>query len=78
MNLREYFFQVSKLKPLIETKKKKQKPGCRVRLIYTYNMVKKLKHESPESTMSKNHIQDRAVGALLGAWIGDALGLGPH
>ena len=28
--------------------------------------------------MSNNHIQDRAEGALLGAWIGDALGLGPH
>jgi len=28
--------------------------------------------------MSNNHIQDRAQGALLGAWIGDALGLGPH
>jgi len=41
-------------------------------------MVKDLKHESPESTMSNNHIQDRAEGALLGAWIGDALGLGPH
>ena len=24
------------------------------------------------------HIQDRAAGSLLGAWIGDALGLGPH
>ena len=23
-------------------------------------------------------VQDRAEGALLGAWIGDALGLGPH
>ena len=28
--------------------------------------------------MSNNHIQDRAAGAILGAWIGDALGLGPH
>ena len=28
--------------------------------------------------MSVNHIQDRAEGAILGAWIGDALGLGPH
>jgi ADP-ribosylglycohydrolase len=28
--------------------------------------------------MSNNHIQDRASGAILGAWIGDALGLGPH
>jgi ADP-ribosylglycohydrolase len=28
--------------------------------------------------MSNNHIQDRAEGAMLGAWIGDALGLGPH
>ncbi len=28
--------------------------------------------------MSKQFIQDRAAGALLGAWIGDALGLGPH
>ncbi len=28
--------------------------------------------------MSTNPIQDRAEGALLGAWIGDALGLGPH
>jgi ADP-ribosylglycohydrolase len=29
-------------------------------------------------TMSNNDIQDRAEGALLGAWIGDALGLGPQ
>jgi ADP-ribosylglycohydrolase len=29
-------------------------------------------------TMSNNDIQDRAQGAILGAWIGDALGLGPH
>ena len=28
--------------------------------------------------MSKKSVQDRAEGALLGAWIGDALGLGPH
>jgi len=28
--------------------------------------------------MFNNHIQDRAAGAILGAWIGDALGLGPH
>ena len=28
--------------------------------------------------MSTNPIQDRVEGALLGAWIGDALGLGPH
>jgi ADP-ribosylglycohydrolase len=28
--------------------------------------------------MIDNHIQDRAAGALLGAWIGDGLGLGPH
>jgi ADP-ribosylglycohydrolase len=28
--------------------------------------------------MSDMHIQDRAAGAILGAWIGDALGLGPH
>lgn len=28
--------------------------------------------------MSDHQIQDRAAGALLGAWIGDALGLGPH
>jgi len=28
--------------------------------------------------MSNNDIQDRAQGAILGAWIGDALGLGPH
>ena len=28
--------------------------------------------------MSTNPVQDRAEGALLGAWIGDALGLGPH
>jgi ADP-ribosylglycohydrolase len=29
-------------------------------------------------TVSVNDIQDRAEGAILGAWIGDALGLGPH
>jgi ADP-ribosylglycohydrolase len=28
--------------------------------------------------MPDSHIRDRAEGALLGAWIGDALGLGPH
>ncbi|PTQ98378.1 ADP-ribosylglycohydrolase [Nitrosomonas nitrosa] len=28
--------------------------------------------------MPANHIQDRAAGALMGAFIGDALGLGPH
>lgn len=28
--------------------------------------------------MTHADIQDRAAGALLGAWIGDALGLGPH
>ncbi|MGD9212214.1 MAG: ADP-ribosylglycohydrolase family protein [Desulfobacteraceae bacterium] len=29
--------------------------------------------------MADNHIiQDRAAGAVMGAWIGDALGLGPH
>jgi ADP-ribosylglycohydrolase len=28
--------------------------------------------------MPNNHIQDRAEGVMLGAWIGDALGLGPH
>lgn len=28
--------------------------------------------------MSNTQIQDRAAGAILGAWIGDALGLGPH
>lgn len=28
--------------------------------------------------MSDRHIQDRAAGAIFGAWIGDALGLGPH
>ncbi|MCW5602033.1 ADP-ribosylglycohydrolase family protein [Nitrosomonas sp.] len=28
--------------------------------------------------MSASHIQDRAAGALMGAFIGDALGLGPH
>lgn len=28
--------------------------------------------------MSENQIQDRAAGAILGAWIGDALGVGPH
>jgi ADP-ribosylglycohydrolase len=31
-----------------------------------------------EWTMSDTNIQDRAAGALFGAWIGDALGLGPH
>ena len=25
-----------------------------------------------------SHIQDRAAGAIMGAFIGDALGLGPH
>ena len=28
--------------------------------------------------MSQNNIQDRATGAIMGAFIGDALGLGPH
>ena len=28
--------------------------------------------------MSDNQIRNRAQGAILGAWIGDALGLGPH
>ncbi len=28
--------------------------------------------------MSANQIQDRAAGAIMGAWVGDALGLGPH
>src|SRR5690242_6100567 len=28
--------------------------------------------------MIEKSIQDRAVGALMGAFIGDALGLGPH
>ncbi|CAE6491447.1 ADP-ribosylglycohydrolase [Nitrosomonas nitrosa] len=28
--------------------------------------------------MPASHIQDRAAGALMGAFIGDALGLGPH
>jgi len=28
--------------------------------------------------MSDEHIQDRAAGAIMGAFIGDALGLGPH
>ncbi|SFM73253.1 ADP-ribosylglycohydrolase family protein [Nitrosomonas communis] len=28
--------------------------------------------------MSTNHIHDRAMGAIMGAFIGDALGLGPH
>jgi len=28
--------------------------------------------------MSTEHIQDRAEGAIMGAFIGDALGLGPH
>ena len=35
-------------------------------------------HISEEKTMSKDHIQNRAAGAIMGAWIGDALGLGPH
>ena len=28
--------------------------------------------------MPKTTIQDRAAGAIMGAFIGDALGLGPH
>lgn len=28
--------------------------------------------------MSKEHTEDRAAGAIMGAWIGDALGVGPH
>lgn len=28
--------------------------------------------------MSSNNVQDRAMGAIMGAFIGDALGLGPH
>jgi ADP-ribosylglycohydrolase len=28
--------------------------------------------------MSSNNIQDRAMGAIMGAFIGDALGVGPH
>ena len=28
--------------------------------------------------MTQSTMQDRAAGALMGAWIGDALGLGPH
>ena len=28
--------------------------------------------------MSDKNIQDRAAGAIMGAFIGDALGLGPH
>lgn len=28
--------------------------------------------------MSEKDMQDRAAGAIMGAWIGDALGLGPH
>ena len=28
--------------------------------------------------MTDNALQNRAAGALMGAWIGDALGLGPH
>lgn len=28
--------------------------------------------------MTENDIKDRANGAIMGAFIGDALGLGPH
>lgn len=28
--------------------------------------------------MTRNEIQDRAMGAIMGAFVGDALGLGPH
>jgi ADP-ribosylglycohydrolase len=45
---------------------------------YDSTMEKKIKPKLSELTMSDNHIQDRAEGAILGAWIGDALGLGPH
>jgi ADP-ribosylglycohydrolase len=38
----------------------------------------KLAHNSGGLTMSDSLVQDRAQGALLGAWIGDALGVGPH
>src|SRR5512136_2803866 len=31
-----------------------------------------------EATMAETTIQDRAAGAIMGAFIGDALGLGPH
>jgi ADP-ribosylglycohydrolase len=31
-----------------------------------------------EDVMSDEQFQDRAAGAIMGAWIGDALGLGPH
>jgi len=41
-------------------------------------MEKKIKHKLSELTVPNNSIQDRAEGAILGAWIGDALGLGPH
>jgi len=41
-------------------------------------MEKKIKHKLSELTVSDNPIQDRAEGAILGAWIGDALGLGPQ
>ena len=32
----------------------------------------------PEECMPDNALRDRMEGALMGAWIGDALGVGPH
>jgi len=39
--------------------------------------VQTIKKNEEQNMVGKN-IQDRAAGAIMGAFIGDALGLGPH